>query len=112
MECVLKTRVMWKNVLTSAMSCGFNRIDINSGHLLTHPQTTNIYESVKNSLKKTLISEVMAGGLPTFQAAVPTPISAGRRRFLPHVLSLKLYPHDPAASSESLYSTTIHLLSV
>jgi hypothetical protein len=34
---------------TSIMSCGFKRIDINSGHLLTHPQTTNIYESVKNS---------------------------------------------------------------
>ena len=51
----------------------------------------------------------MAGVLPTCHAAVPTPISVWRRRFPPHVPSLKLSPQDSAASSESVcnYSVTL-----
>ena len=38
--CESALRVMWKNVQTSVMLYCFRRIDIHSGHLLTHPQTT------------------------------------------------------------------------
>lgn len=60
--------------------------------------------------KRTLISEDMAGCLPTRQAAVPKPISVRGRRFLPHVTSLKLptpmIPLHPLKMSNK-YSVTL-----